>query len=86
MKKLLLASTAIVGGALMASSAATAGTVSSGDNYSISLGGIHRFMIGQYDHDDTTTTRVGRGYGFSAPFTEVHVKAMAQADNASNTA
>jgi len=79
MKKILLASTAIVGGALMASSAAHAGNVTAGDNYAVSINGIHRFMIGQYDHDQSTG--FGRGYGFSAPFTEVHVKAMAQADN-----
>jgi outer membrane protein OmpU len=81
MKKILLASTAIVGGALMASSAAHAGNVTAGDNYAVSINGIHRFMIGQYGHDDTTRTRVGRGYGFAAPFTEVHVNAKAQADN-----
>lgn len=78
MKKILLASTAIVGGALMASSAATAGNVTSGDNYSVALGGIHRFMIGQYDNDAAGTSR---GYGVAAPFTEINVKATAQADN-----
>ena len=79
MKKVLLASTAIVGGALMASSAAMAGNVTSGDNYSIRLGGIHRFMIGQYSKDQSTAA--GRGYAFISPFSELWVKAKATADN-----
>ncbi len=79
MKKILLASTAIVGGALMASSAAMAGNTTSGDNYSVSLGGIHRVEIAQYSHDRSTGN--GRGYGIKQPFSEVWVKAKATADN-----
>jgi predicted porin len=79
MKKVLLASTAIVGGALLAAPAAMAGNTVSGDNYTVSLGGIHRIEIAQYDHE--ASTGVGRGYGIKQPFSEVWVKANAKADN-----
>lgn len=79
MKKVLLASTAIVGGALIAAPAAMAGNVSAGDNYSVSIkGSLWQQM---YTIDEDLSAGNGRGYGFGIGETEVHVNAKAQADN-----
>ena len=76
MKKALLASTALVGAALL-SAPAQAGTVGAGDNLEVRLSGFMFFQAAFLDED--RQTGFGRGYRFSIPETEIHV-------NASNTA
>lgn len=79
MKKVLLASTAIVGGALVAAPA-MAGNVTAGDNYSVSIRGAFWHQMYLID-DDFGSAGYGRGYGFGVGEAEVHVNARATADN-----
>ncbi len=78
MKKALLASTAIVGAALL-SAPAQAGTVGSGDNLEVRLSGFMWFQGHWLDED--SSAGFGRGYDFDIPETEVHLNARNTADN-----
>ncbi|MBS28181.1 MAG: hypothetical protein CL566_04545 [Alphaproteobacteria bacterium] len=78
MKKTLLASTALVGAALMAAPA-SAGTVGSKDALNVSLGGTLWFAVVMKDED--VSAGQGRGYRFTVNESEVHVKASNTADN-----
>jgi len=80
MKKTLLATTALVGAALLATPA-NAGTVGSKDMYSVSVGGILWFSA--YLKDEKTST-LNRGIGFTVSEAEVWVHAKAKADNGIN--
>jgi len=79
MKKTLLASTALVGAALLAAPA-SAGTVGSKDTMSVSLAGAFWFSVSAYD-DDKAAGGNGRGYRFAVNESEVHVSASNTADN-----
>lgn len=78
MKKTLLASTALVGAALLAAPA-SAGTVGSKDALSVTLGGTLWFSVSVYDED--VSAGRGRGYRFGVNESEVYVKAQNTADN-----
>lgn len=78
MKKALLASTALVGAALL-SAPAQAGTVGSGDNLAVSLSGFMWFQTTWLDEDNSTGH--GRGLRMKIPETELHIKAKNTADN-----
>lgn len=78
MKKALLASTALVGAALL-SAPAYAGTVGSGDNMAVKLSGFMWFQANVIDEELSTGN--GRGYDFDIPETEVHISASNTADN-----
>jgi len=78
MKKALLASTALVGAALL-SAPAYAGTVGSGDNLAVKLSGFMWFQANVLDEDNQTG--YGRGYRFKIPETELHINASNTADN-----
>ena len=78
MKKTLLASTALVGAALLAAPA-NAGTVGSKDAMSVSLSGTLWFSVSMYDEDVSAGN--GRGYRFGVNESEIHVKAQNTADN-----
>lgn len=78
MKKALLASTALVGAALL-TAPAQAGTVGSGDNLSLNLSGFYWFNVAFYDEDNSNTR--GRGYRFDSPESEIYVNASNTADN-----
>jgi len=78
MKKTLLASTALVGAALLAAPA-NAGTVGSKDAMSVSLMGTLWFSVSMYDEDVSAGN--GRGYRFGVNESEIHVKAQNTADN-----
>jgi len=78
MKKTLLASTALVGAALLAAPA-SAGTVGSKDNMSVTLSGVLWFSVSTFDED--LSAGRGRGYRFAVNESEVHVSASNTADN-----
>jgi outer membrane protein OmpU len=78
MKKTLLASTALVGAALLAAPA-NAGTVGSRDTMSVTLNGTLWFSVSMYDEDVSAGN--GRGYRFGVNESEIHVKAQNTADN-----
>ena len=78
MKKALLASTALVGAALL-SAPAYAGSVGSGDNLAVKLSGFMWFQANVLDEDNQTG--YGRGYRFKIPETEIHINASNTADN-----
>jgi len=78
MKKTLLASTALVGAALLAAPA-NAGTVGSKDAMSVSLMGTLWFSVSMYDEDISAGN--GRGYRFGVNESEIHVQAKNTADN-----
>ena len=78
MKKTLLASTALVGAALLAAPA-SAGTVGSKDGMSVTLGGTFWFSVAVYDED--VSAGRGRGYRFGVNEAEVYVNASNTADN-----
>jgi len=78
MKKALLASTALVGAALL-SAPAYAGTVGSGDNLAVSLSGFMWFQASVLDEDNQSG--FGRGHAFQIPETEIAIKAENTADN-----
>jgi predicted porin len=78
MKKTLLASTALIGAALL-TAPAHAGTVGSGDNLAVKLSGFMWFQANWLDED--TSDGFGRGYDFDIPETEVHISASNTADN-----
>jgi len=78
MKKTLLASTALVGAALLAAPA-SAGTVGSKDAMSVSVGGTLWFSVALYDEDVSAGN--GRGYRFGVNESEVYVNASNTADN-----
>ena len=80
MKKTLLATTALVGAALLATPA-NAGTVGSKDLYSVSVGGILWFSA--YIKDEKTST-LNRGIGLTVSEAEVWINAKATADNGIN--
>ncbi|MFT5181786.1 MAG: outer membrane protein OmpU, partial [Alphaproteobacteria bacterium] len=78
MKKALLASTALVGAALL-SAPAQAGTVGSGDSMSVSLKGLVFFQAVLRDEDQSAG--YGRGYRLGIPEAEIKVTAKNTADN-----
>lgn len=78
MKKTLLASSALVGAALIAAPA-HAGTVGSKDAMSVSVGGMLWFGVALADEDISAGR--GRGYRFHVNETEVHIAAKNTADN-----
>ncbi|MDG2270156.1 MAG: porin, partial [Alphaproteobacteria bacterium] len=78
MKKTLLASSALVGAALIAAPA-HAGTVGSKDAMSVSVGGMLWFGVALADED--VSAGRGRGYRFHVNESEVHVNARNTADN-----
>lgn len=78
MKKALLASTALVGAALL-TAPAQAGTVGSGDNMAVKLSGVVWIQANTVDMDDSDGH--GRGYVFRIPDTELHINASNTADN-----
>ena len=78
MKKALIASTALVGAALL-SAPAYAGTVGSGDNMAVKLSGFMWFQANVLDEDVSAGS--GRGYDFDIPETELHINASNTADN-----
>lgn len=78
MRKALLASTALVGAALL-SAPAQAGTVGSGDNLAVTLSGFMWFQMSILDEDNQTGH--GRGYKFKIPETEWKISAFNTADN-----
>jgi hypothetical protein len=78
MKKALLASTAIVGAALL-SAPAQAGTLGTGDNLEVTFSGFMWFQGHWLDED--VSENYGRGYDFDIPETEVHFNARNTADN-----
>jgi hypothetical protein len=77
MNKALLATTALVGAALLAAPA-NAQTVGSRDSFAVTLGGIMWFSAYLKDEDVST---LDRGYGFTVSESEVWVNARATADN-----
>jgi len=77
-KKLLLGSTALAG-LLVAISPASAGTVGSGDNMTVTLGGEYRFNIALLDQD--VSAGFGRGFAFKGDEAEVKISASNTADN-----
>ena len=81
MRKLLLASTALVGASMLAAPA-MAGTPSVGDDFSVSIGGNLRFSVLIYDQD--LSEGRGRGYKFQSDESEVKFSAEATADNGLN--
>lgn len=78
MKKALLASTALVGAALL-SAPAYAGSVGSGDNLAVKLSGLIFFQASFLDED--VSAGYGRGYRFNIPEAEIHINASNTADN-----
>ncbi len=78
MRKALLASTALVGAALL-SAPAYAGTVGSGDNLEVKLSGFLWFQTNWLDED--VSDGHGRGYNFKIPEAEFHLNATNTADN-----
>ena len=78
MKKALLASTALVGAALL-SAPAQAGTVGSGDNLAVTLSGFMWFQASWLDEDNQSG--FGRGHAFQIPETEIRINATNTADN-----
>ena len=78
MKKTLLASTALVGAALLAAPA-SAGTVGSKDGMDVSLSGVLWFSVSAFGED--VSAGRGRGYRFAANEAEIHVTAKNTADN-----
>jgi len=78
MKKTLLASSALVGAALLAAPA-SAGTVGSKDAMSVKLSGMLWFSASMADED--VSAGRGRGYRFAINETEIHVSAKNTADN-----
>ena len=78
MKKTLLASTALVGAALLAAPA-SAGTVGAKDGMEVSMNGVLWFTVSSFDED--LSANRGRGYAFRVNETEVHVTASNTADN-----
>lgn len=78
MKKTLLATTALVGAAVLAAPA-NAGTVGSKDAMNVTLGGM--FWFSAYIKDEDVSTGINRGYGFTVSESEVWVKASNTADN-----
>ena len=80
MKKALLASTALIGAALL-SAPAQAGTVGSGDNMTVKLSGFMWFQAHLLDEQNVSGGGFGRGYDFDIPETEIHISAANTADN-----
>lgn len=78
MKKTLLASTALIGAALL-TAPAHAGTVGSGDNLAVKLSGFMWFQANVLDEDISAGS--GRGFDFDIPETELHITASNTADN-----
>lgn len=78
MKKTLLASTALIGAALL-TAPAHAGTVGSGDNLAVRLSGFMWFQANVLDEDISAGS--GRGFDFDIPETELHINASNTADN-----
>lgn len=80
MNKALLATTALVGAALLAAPA-NAGTVGSADSFAVSLGG--NFWFQAYVKDEDVST-LNRGYGLMVSESNISVTASATADNGVN--
>ena len=80
MNKALLATTALVGAAVLAAPA-NAGTVGSADNMAVSLGG--NFWFSAYLKDEDVST-LNRGYGFTVSESNIIISASATADNGVN--
>lgn len=78
MKKALLASTALVGAALL-SAPAMAGSVGTGDSMNVKMSGNMWFQFHTIDED--ISAGHGRGYGFDIPETELNIHADNTADN-----
>ena len=78
MKKALLASTALVGAALL-TAPAQAGTVGSGDNLAVNLKGLIFFQASFLDEDQSAG--FGRGYRMNIPEAEITIQASNTADN-----
>jgi len=78
MKKALLASTALVGAALL-TAPASAGTVGSGDSLALKLNGYMWLQASILDADRSDT--FGRGYVLRNADTEIHLNASNKADN-----
>ena len=78
MKKTLLASTALVGAALLAAPA-SAGPVGAKDGMEVSLSGVLWFSVSAFGED--VSAGRGRGYRFAANEAEIHVTAKNTADN-----
>ena len=78
MRKALLASTALVGAALL-SAPAQAGMMGSGDNLAVTLSGFMWFQVSWLDEDHQTG--FGRGHQFGIPETEIAIRAFNTADN-----
>ncbi len=76
MKKALLASTALAGASLLATSA-VAGTPTVGDNLEVSISGTVRFTVAAGDADIDTNSR---GYSFTTDESEVAFNAKATSD------
>jgi outer membrane protein OmpU len=81
MKKTLLATTALVGAALLATSA-NAGTVGSRDSHNVTLGGALWFSA--YVKDEDVSANNGRGFGFTVSEAAFNINAAATADNGLN--
>ncbi|MGE0254742.1 MAG: porin [Alphaproteobacteria bacterium] len=93
MKKLLLASTALVGASMLAAGPAAAAPVSAGDSFDLTLGGWIRIAAYSVSQDISSglnpttgaalagTTSSGRGYRIYQPETEVWVKGKKTGDN-----
>ena len=77
MKKLLLASTALVGAAMLAAPA-MAGTPSVKDDFSVSIGGSLRFSVFWWDQD---ADNFDRGYGFASGDSEISFQARGTTEN-----
>lgn len=81
MKKVLLASTALAGASLLATSA-NAGTPIVGDDQEVTISGTVRFSVHAADQDVKTGAKgEGRGYKFDVDESEVKFAARAAADN-----
>ncbi len=81
MRKLLLASTALVGASMLAAPA-MAGTPTVGDDFSVSIGGNLRFSLLIYDQDRSSGR--GQGYLLKSGESEVSFKARGTAENGLN--
>ena len=81
MRKLLLASTALVGASMLAAPA-MAGTPTVGDDFSVSIGGNLRFSVLIFDQDISKGR--GQGYLFKSGESEVSFKTEATTDNGLN--
>jgi len=79
MKKALLASSALIGASMLATTA-QAGTVGTSDTMSVTLSGYHIFQASATDFGNDSLSR-GRGYRFSTQDTELQWVASAKTDS-----